>query len=101
MAKTISEVSYRTYGTTWVILLGLTLVMLGLGRLSLPQALLAGLLLVGMLGKASLIGAYFMHLRFEKLSLVLVVTLAILATASFLFGLIAFDGLRILRLSSL
>ncbi len=99
MAKTLPEAGYRTYWATWLFLLLLTLSMLAVGWLSLPKALIVLLLLVAMLVKASLIGAYFMHLRFEKLSLVLMVALGILATAAFLFGVIAFDGLRILRLS--
>ena len=66
----------------------------------LPKVLILLLLITAMLLKASLIGAYFMHLRFEKLSLVLAVTAGILATAAILFLLISFDGVRILRLST-
>ncbi len=99
MAKTLQEVGYRIYWFTWALLLVLTLAMLLTGYLSLPKALLVLLLILAMLGKASLIGANFMHLRFEKPSLVLVVAVGILATAAILFVLIAFDGLRILRLS--
>ncbi len=99
MAKTLQQVGYRIYWFTWALLLGLTLVMLLIGYVSLPKALMVLVLILAMLGKASLIGAHFMHLRFEKSSLVLVVAVGILATGAILFVLIAFDGLRILRLS--
>ena len=68
-------------------------------RSSLPKVFVVLLLLGAMLVKASLIGAHFMHLRFEKLSLFLTVAVGILATAAILFLLISFDGIRILRLS--
>ncbi|MFQ5927418.1 MAG: cytochrome C oxidase subunit IV family protein, partial [Terriglobia bacterium] len=77
----------------------LTLMMVGTGYVSLPKVLIVLLLVLAMLVKASLIGAHFMHLRFEKLSLVLTVAVGILATATILFLLISFDGIRILRLS--
>ena len=99
MAKLLPEAGYRIYWFTWLFLLLLTLLMLATGLVSLPKAFLVLLLIVAMLAKASLIGAHFMHLRFEKMSLVLTVVVGILATAAILFGLIAFDGARILRLS--
>ncbi len=99
MAKTLHEVGYGIYWLTWIVLLLLTLLMLVTGYVSLPKMFVVLLLLGAMLVKASLIGAHFMHLRFEKLTLVLTVAVGILATATFLFVLIAFDGIRILRLS--
>lgn len=100
MAKTLREAGYRLYWFTWLFLLILTVVMLATGYISLPHGLILALLTVAMLVKAALIGAHFMHLRFEKRSLVLIVAVGILATAGVLFLLISFDGLRILRLSS-
>ncbi len=100
MPKILQEGSYRLYWLTWAFLLILTLVMLGTGSVPLGKAFLVSLLLLAMLAKAGLIGAHFMHLRFEKLSLVFVVTLGILATAAALFLLIAFDGVRVQTLSS-
>lgn len=99
MAKTLHAAGYRAYWFTWVWLLALTLGMLATGYLSLPKVLILVLLLLAMLTKASLIGAYFMHLRFEELGLVIIVAVGILATAAVLFLLIAFDGVRVLRLS--
>ena len=99
MPKALREAAYRMYWSTWVLLLVLTLVMLGTRFVSLPKVLIAVLLIAAMLVKASLIGGHFMHLRFEKLSLVLTVAVGLVATATILFLLIAFDGIRILRLS--
>jgi cytochrome c oxidase subunit IV len=45
-----------------------------------------------------LIGAQFMHLRFENAALILAVAGPILFFSAFLFILIAFDGLRILKM---
>lgn len=90
---------YRTYWSTWGLLLGITLVMLLTGALALPKWLLLAFLLTAMLVKATLIGAQFMHLRFEQLSLILMVAIGILATGLALFAGIAFDAVRILRLS--
>lgn len=99
MAKTLQEAGFRIYWFTWAVLLFLTLLMLVVSSVPIPRLLLAVFLVLAMFGKASLIGAHFMHLRFEKLSLILTVVVGIFATAAFLFVLIAFDGIRILRLS--
>ncbi len=99
MARTVPEAGYRTYWFTWVLLLMLTLGMLVTGYIPLTRGLIVLVLIVAMLAKASLIGAYFMHLRFEKLGLVLTVAVALLATGALLFGLLAVDGIRILELS--
>ena len=99
MASTLQKVGYGIYWSTWGLLLVLTLLMLATGYVSVPRVLGVLLLLGAMLVKASLIGAYFMHLRFEKLTLVVTVAVGILATATFLFVLIAVDGIRIFKLS--
>ena len=91
---------YRLYWLTWAILLSLTLGMLLTGYVAWPSWALLGLLLAAMLVKAGLIAANFMHLRYERLGLVLMIALGILATGAVLFFLIAIDAARILRLSS-
>ena len=93
------HVNYKLYWLVWLVLLVLTVIMLFVGHGSLSRMAIISLLLVAMSAKASLIGGYFMHLRFEKLVLVLTVALAIVLTALALFILIAPDGARILRLS--
>lgn len=99
MTETEHGVNYRVYWLIWLFLLMLTLIMIGLDFLSIPRAVLILLLILVMLTKASLIGAYFMHLRFERLGLVLSVGLGILVTGAILFILIMPDGLRGLELS--
>ncbi len=98
MAKTLEEVSYRVYWLTWLVLLLLTVGMILVGSASMSKLLVVSLLILAMLVKASLIGGYFMHLRFERLTLVLTVAVGILLTAAALFFLIAPDGVRILKL---
>lgn len=100
MAKAPEVVSYKVYWVTWFVLLVITIGMILIGSAFTPKLLLVLALLEGMFVKASLISGYFMHLRFEKLTLILVVAVGILFTASVLFFLIAPDGMRILRLSS-
>ena len=52
-------------------------------------------MLVAMLTKASIIGANFMHLRRERVPLILTVVVGLLVTGAVLFALIAPDALRI------
>jgi len=91
--------TYRTYWRTWILLLALTLLMVILDQLAMPRALLVSVLVAAMLAKASLIGANFMHLRYERLGLVILVAAALLLTGAALFLGIAPDGARILRLT--
>lgn len=100
MAKSLPETGYGFYWKTWGYLLALTAGMLASEYLALPKGFLISLLLVAMLVKATLVGAHFMHLRFEKLGLVLAVTVGVLATGAILFFLIAFDGVHVFRLAS-
>ena len=90
--------SYKTYWLTWMVLLALTLGMILVGGAAISRAWIAAFLILAMLAKASLIGGNFMHLRFEKVALVLTVVLGIVFTALALFFGIAPDGVRILNL---
>ncbi len=99
MTKKLQEVGYRVYWLTWLALLILTLGMIFLSYAAAPKLILVTLLTLAMFTKAALISGYFMHLRFEKLALVLAVALGMLFTAAALFFLIAPDGVRILKLS--
>lgn len=91
--------SYRTYWTAWGILLILTVLMLSVEAARLPRAAIVVFLVSAMLAKATLIGGWFMHLRFERVALVVSVVGAVLATAMFLFFLTAPDGVSMLRLA--
>ena len=62
---------YRQYFMTWFWLLVMTLLALALGYINMPGGLKAVLLVGITLGKIVLIGSIFMHLRFERLNLVM------------------------------
>ena len=49
-------------------------------------------IVVGIVIKASIIGLWFMHLKFERVSLGLVIAVASIVTTLVLFGLIAVDA---------
>jgi cytochrome c oxidase subunit IV len=89
----------RAYWVTWGILLVLTLAMVVLDSSPLPRVALVLCMVAAMLMKVSFIGLTFMHLRAERLSLVLVVVVGLLVTGSFLYMLILPDAYRILEMS--
>jgi caa(3)-type oxidase subunit IV len=72
MADATHHSGYRTYFVIWGWLLVMTLLALGAGEVSMPGGLKA-LILVGItLAKVILIAAFFMHLRTEKLNLIMI-----------------------------
>ena len=85
----------RIYWITWLVLLAFTVVMLWMDSVSIPRSAFVAFMLVAMLTKASIIGANFMHLRFERTSLVLIVVLGLLVTGTVLYVLIVPDAARI------
>ncbi|MBI1873784.1 MAG: cytochrome C oxidase subunit IV family protein [Acidobacteria bacterium] len=85
----------RLYWGTWVALLVLTAMMLAVDSSPGPRLVFVAVLLGAMLAKAVLIGAHFMHLRFERASLAVMVIIGLLMTGAILFVLIAPDALRI------
>ena len=85
----------RIYWITWLVLLAFTVVMLWMDSVSIPRSAFVAFMLVAMLTKASIIGANFMHLRFERTSLVLIVALGLLVTGTVLYVLIVPDAVRI------
>lgn len=99
MANAQHTVNYKTYWITWFVLLLLTLGMVLVSGSSLPKQVFIALLILAMLAKATFILGTFMHLRFEKLGLTLMVVLAIVFTAAALFAIIAPDGIRISHMS--
>ena len=90
MAHAAHPTGYRVYLWTWLWLAVMTLLALAVGMVSMPQGLQAALLVMITLAKVLLIAAIFMHLRFEKLNLVLI-TFAPLVLAVILFFFIAPD----------
>jgi len=76
---------YRIYWITWVILLVITVAMLLAERFQLPRFFLVVFLLAFMMVKATMIGGNFMHLRYEKRNLSIMVGAGILITSLILF----------------
>ena len=80
---------YRIYRITWVILLIITVAMLASEAFHLPRLFLILFLLCFMMVKAAMIGGNFMHLRYERPSLAVMVAGGILITSLILFSFIS------------
>jgi cytochrome c oxidase subunit IV len=76
---------YKIYWVTWAILLVITVCMLLAEKLHMPPWVLIVFLLAFMMVKATMIGGTFMHLRFEKANLGVMVACGILVTSLILF----------------
>ena len=85
----------KTYWITWSVLLVFTVVMLWADSASLPRQAFVIFMLIAMLTKASIIGANFMHLKFERAPLVLTVIVGLLGCGVVLWMLISPDAVRI------
>ncbi|MDR7451649.1 MAG: cytochrome C oxidase subunit IV family protein [Armatimonadota bacterium] len=89
---------YRIYAVTWFWLLAITVVELAIVLLHVPKVVLATALLIMALLKAALIVAYFMHLRYEKLSFVYAVIVPMVFLAVVLWSGTFPDALNVFRL---
>ena len=87
----------KLYLFVWGWLLGLTAVEVFLAYLQMPPVPMLTLLMGLSIVKAALIMSYFMHLRFERLRLVLTLVPALVITICLLFVFYP-DSLRILEL---
>ncbi len=87
-----NAIHHKTYWTTWLALLCLTLAMIVVGSAPMPAGAVLGLVLTGLTVKAGLIGAIFMHLRFERLALVATVVVSTVFMLVALYFLISIDG---------
>src|SRR5262245_25208680 len=76
---------YKVYWITWAMLLAITVAMLVAEKFHMPPWLLILFLLAFMMVKAVMIGGTFMHLRFEKTNLAVMVAAGILVTSLILF----------------
>ena len=85
----------KTYWMTWSVLLVFTIAMLWADTAALPRQAFIIFMLIAMLTKASIIGANFMHLKFERAPLILTVVVGLLGTGALLWALIAPDAARI------
>jgi cytochrome c oxidase subunit IV len=88
---------YRVYWVTWGILLVITVAMLVAERFHMPRIVLVLFLLVFMMVKAVMIGGNFMHLRFEKSNLGLMVFCGIMVTSLILFAFITPEAHSVLE----
>src|SRR3990172_351167 len=95
MSETSARHGFAHYLRIWGVLLAITMVMIAIDQAELRLALIAGVLLTAMLIKASLIAAYFMHLRLEGRLLVWSVAVGLLGLGLILYILLVPDGLRI------
>ena len=89
----------RLYYVVWSGLLILTVVEVILAYQPLPVSIMLTILVGLSLVKAGLIVAYFMHLRFERVSLTLTLIPALVICISLLF-IFFIDSLRILELGN-
>jgi len=88
---------YRSYLVTWLWLLVITALEVAIVLVRVPKALLAISLVILALMKAALIMGYFMHLRYERLSMIYAVVLPLFLAIVLFFG-VAPDAINTLRL---
>ncbi|MDR5694419.1 MAG: cytochrome C oxidase subunit IV family protein [Armatimonadota bacterium] len=79
---------YKIYILTWFWLLVITALEVSITLVHMPKMLMASLLILLALMKVALIAAYFMHLRFERLSLVYVAVTPLVFAAILFFALV-------------
>ena len=91
---------YRIYWITWGILLVITVAMLAAESLHMPRWFLIVFLLLFMAVMATMIGGNFMHLRYEKKNLSVMVAAGIIVTSLILFFFIRPEARHVLELSS-
>ena len=90
---------YRIYWITWGILLVITVAMLAAEAFHMPRIVLVLFLLAFMMVKAAMIGGNFMHLRFERTNLAVMVAAGILVTSLILYGFITPESWHVLEAS--
>ncbi len=86
---------YGLYWRTWGLLLLVTVLMVMVDEAPLARPVIVSLMLAAMLTKAALIAANFMHLRFERLALTVMIVLGLLVNGAILFALIVPDAVRL------
>ncbi|MBI3932344.1 MAG: cytochrome C oxidase subunit IV family protein [Acidobacteria bacterium] len=97
MSESTHGSPYRVYWITWAILLVITVAMLMAERFHMPRWFLIVFLVAFMMVKATMIGGNFMHLRFEKRNLAVMVAAGLLVTSLILFAYIAPESWSVLR----
>lgn len=90
---------YGLYWRTWGALLLITLLMVVLDEAPFARPALVAVMLGAMLSKAALIAGHFMHLRFERLALTVMIVLGLLVNGALLFVLIVPDAVRLAEMT--
>jgi caa(3)-type oxidase subunit IV len=90
---------YRIYWVTWAVLLVITVAMLAAEALHLPKWFLVLFLVTFMMVKAVMIAGNFMHLRYERRNLAVMVGAGILVTSLILFTFISRESRHVLELT--
>lgn len=88
---------YKIYAVTWFWLLIITMLEVGIVIAHVPKIFLIISLLILALMKAALIVAYFMHLRWERLSLIYTVITPMFFLAIVIFAFMGPDALHVLH----
>jgi caa(3)-type oxidase subunit IV len=76
---------YRIYLVTWAILLVITVLMLAAEKFDMPRWFLVVFLVAFMAVKATMIAGNFMHLRFEKRNMGVMVAAGLVVTSLILY----------------
>lgn len=87
---------YLQYAKILGVLAFLTVSMIFIGESGMSQAPKVVLLLLGSTIKASLIIFFFMHLKFERMGLIMTVLIGIFVTSILMFVIPAYDGGQVL-----
>ena len=92
---------YKIYWITWGILLVITVAMLAAEAFHMPRIVLVLFLLAFMMVKAAMIGGNFMHLRFERKNLAVMVASGILVTSLILYLFITPESWHVKKASAI
>ena len=93
-----AEAPARTFVWVWIWLIGITGIEVFLGYKNIPPAIMLTILLGLSVIKASLIMAYFMHLKFERLSLVFLLVPALVFCICMILIFVFPDSARLMHL---
>jgi cytochrome c oxidase subunit IV len=88
---------YKIYYQTWFLLLVITVAMLVAEKFHFPRVFLVLFLLLFMAVKAAMIAGNFMHLRFEKKNMAVMVASGIVLTSLILYVFITPESMHIKR----
>ncbi len=88
MAAHTKEHPEPNYWMVWLVLLVLTVVELIVAKAPMPKVAIVVSLCALALAKAAIVAAYFMHLKFEKYALMLIVMSPLVLSAILYIGLV-------------